>query len=194
MQVSHTQHPLSLSPVHRQDKPLTDCFESQIFIRHQRQLRALMLDSQAWFCLQDTARLMGRPLDERATLKLDPDQRRTAWLSANGQWSKQLLISESGLFAMLVHHYVPENRALRRWLTHEVLPILRNTAELRAPTFSSMKWGGATVGLLEWQCDYWVRFRDVPEVMSESRSYAGDLQNGFWGKLAASWRERGARS
>jgi prophage antirepressor-like protein len=64
-----------------------------------------MLDSQAWFCLQDTARLMGRPLDERATLKLDPDQRRTAWLSANGQWSKQLLISESGLFAMLVHHY-----------------------------------------------------------------------------------------
>ncbi|WP_205504982.1 hypothetical protein [Pseudomonas viridiflava] len=22
----------------------------------------------------------------------------------------------------LVHHYVPENRALRRWLTHEVMP------------------------------------------------------------------------
>jgi hypothetical protein len=76
MQVSQSPTPeRAVLPI-RGEKPLTDCFESQIFIRHQRQLRALMLDSQAWFCLQDTARLMGRPLDERATLKLDPDQSR----------------------------------------------------------------------------------------------------------------------
>jgi prophage antirepressor-like protein len=104
---------------------MTDCFEPQVFIRHHRQLRALQLDHQAWFCLQDTARLMGKSLDERSLRKLDPDQHRTAWLNNDGQWSKQTLISESALFAMLVHHYVPENRALRHWLTHEVLPALR---------------------------------------------------------------------
>lgn len=92
----------------RGNKAMTDCFEPIIFTRHQRQLRALLLENQAWFCLQDIARLMGKPLDERATWKLDADQRRTAWLDANGQCSKQLLISESGLFTLLVHHYVPE--------------------------------------------------------------------------------------
>lgn len=104
---------------------MTDCFEPQLFIRHHRQLRALQLDHQAWFCLADTARLMGKALDERALRKLDHDQHRIAWLKSDGRWSKQFLISESALFALLVHHYVPENRALRRWLTHEVLPTLR---------------------------------------------------------------------
>lgn len=104
---------------------MSDCFEPQLFIRHHRQLRALQLDHQAWFCLADTARLMGKALDERALRKLDPDQHRVAWLNSDGRWSKQFLISESALFALLVHHYVPENRALRQWLTHEVLPTLR---------------------------------------------------------------------
>lgn len=168
---------------------MTDCFEPKIFIRHNRQLRALQLENQAWFSLQDTARLMGRPLDERATLKLDPDQRRSAWLNSNGQWSKQLLISESGLFAILVHHYVPENRALRQWLTHEVLPTLRNKPEPHAPSLKVVKWPRSSVGVLEWQSDYWVRLRDVPQVMDRPSERIRGLWKrslGFWrGKLEA---------
>ncbi|MBX8503169.1 phage antirepressor, partial [Pseudomonas cichorii] len=57
--------------------PCIDHFEPTIFIRHHRMLRAVMLDAQVWFPLQDLARLMGKQLDERATLKLDIDQRRT---------------------------------------------------------------------------------------------------------------------
>jgi prophage antirepressor-like protein len=167
---------------------MTACFEAQVFIRHRCQLRALQLDHQAWFCLQDTARLMGRTLDERATYKLDPDQRCTAWLKSDGKWSKQLLISESGLFAMLVHHYVPENRALRHWLTHEVLPTLRDKAEPHAPSISSLRWGGSSVGLLEWQSDHWIRVRDMPQVWS--KHIETSTFKGFWYKLSAFWRPR----
>ncbi|HXR02577.1 MAG TPA: Bro-N domain-containing protein [Pseudomonas sp.] len=164
---------------------MTDCYEPKTFIRHHRQLRALTLENQAWFCLQDTARLMGKPLDERATWKLDPDQHRSAWLKNDGRWSKQLLISESGLFAMLVHHYVPENRALRHWLTHEVLPALHDRAQPQAPSFSSMKWAGSSVGLLEWQSDYWVRLRDVPQVMSKPADR--EPRTSMWSRLCARW-------
>lgn len=161
---------------------MTDCFEAKTFLRHHRQLRALMLEHQAWFCLADVARLMGKHLDERATRKLDPDQHRTAWLSSSCQWSKQLMISESGLFAILVHHYVPENRALRQWLTHDVLPQLRHAPEQHLPCRTSMQWEGNSVGLMEWQCDYWVRLRDMPKVARHSK----DRDNGrLWPRLMA---------
>jgi prophage antirepressor-like protein len=164
---------------------MTDCFESQIFIRHHRQLRALTLEHQAWFCLQDIARLMGKPLDERSTWKLDPDQRRTVWLASSGKWSKQLIISESGLYAMLVHHYVPENRALRYWLTHEVLPTLRGKTEPHLPSLAAMRWAGSSVGLLQWQSDLWVRLRDMPEVMIRSSISDGSV----WKRLFQ-WRRK----
>jgi prophage antirepressor-like protein len=151
------------------------------FIRRHRQLRAVHLEGQAWFCLQDTARLMGKPLDERATWKLDPDQRRTAWLDSNGQWSKQILISESGLFAILVDHYVPENRALRHWLTHDVLPTLRDKAEPTEPSISSMQWAGNSVGLLEWRSHYWVKLGELPEIIRES-SYPSRKKPAPWWK------------
>ena len=51
------------------------------FLRHNRQLRTLLLESQAWFCARDFSRLMGWPLNERTTRKLDVDQRRVMVLS-----------------------------------------------------------------------------------------------------------------
>ncbi|RMQ79669.1 hypothetical protein ALP99_04915, partial [Pseudomonas syringae pv. tomato] len=104
----------------------TAYFDATLFLRHSRMLRAIFTDAQAWFCLADLARLMGKALDQRATLKLDADQRREVWLQANGECQRQLMISESGTLALLVHHYVPESRALRQWLTHEVLTVLHD--------------------------------------------------------------------
>ncbi len=47
-------------------------FTPTIFTRHNRFLHAFMQDHEAWFCVQDLGRLMGYPLNERLTLKLDP--------------------------------------------------------------------------------------------------------------------------
>ncbi|MFJ4143041.1 Bro-N domain-containing protein [Pseudomonas sp. NPDC089734] len=147
--------------------PCTDHFEPTVFIRHHRMLRAVMLDAQVWFPLSDLARLMGKQLDERATFKLDADQRRTAWLLTHGQWEKCLMISESGVFALLVHHYVPENRALRRWLAQEVLPALdaRMMDAGDQPQLYQMRWQGHVLGALQWHGELWVKLRDLPELV-----------------------------
>jgi prophage antirepressor-like protein len=177
--------------MHRLETPTRhtqpDCFEPTLFIRHHRMLRALMLESQAWFCLSDLARLMGRPLDERATYKLDLDQRRTAWLLANGEWSKNLMVSESGVFALLVHHYVPENRALRHWLTHEVLPALRDNQQAHQPSLGQMRWLGTSLSLLHWRSEPWIRLRDMPEVMAHSAPVAGPSSRPWWRRMRESF-------
>ncbi|AHF66269.1 MULTISPECIES: BRO-N domain-containing protein [Pseudomonas] len=162
--------------------PCTEQFEALVFNRHHRALRAVTCDAQAWFCLSDLARLMGKMLDERATLKLDPDQRRTAWLHAHGRWEKCMLLSESGVFAMLVHHYIPENRALRHWLTHEVLPVLHQQHAVKGdqPNLNQMQWFGNALSVLQWRSESWIRFRDVPHVVME---VAPQPRRGIWRKL-----------
>ncbi|WP_415759030.1 BRO-N domain-containing protein [Pseudomonas sp. LT1P18] len=101
-------------------------FIPKTFIRHHIPLRALLLHAEAWFCARDIGRLMGVDINGRHALKLDADQRRMVCLSGSDEPQETLMLSESGVYAMLVYHYCPENRNLRRWLTHHVVPMLRD--------------------------------------------------------------------
>lgn len=122
-----------------------------VFTRHNLQLHALLLENQPWFCARDLGRLMGFYLDERATRKLDEDQRRWLRLLFHGQPEEMLMISESGAYALLVYHYAPENRLLRSWLTHEVIPTLRDERQpktVERPLLSMLDWPGMSLNLL----------------------------------------------
>lgn len=170
--------------------PCTQQFQATLFIRHHRMLRAVLCDGQAWFCLADLARLMGTRLDERATLKLDPDQRRTAWLEAHAEWEKCLLVSESGMFALLVHHYVPENRTLRQWMTHQVLPELhqqQHAAHDDRPSLSRLNWMGNSLHLLHWRNESWVRWQDVPQAVLELPA----SRRGWWQRMVGKVLNKG---
>jgi prophage antirepressor-like protein len=141
------------------------------FIRHHIQLRALLLHAEAWFCARDIGRLMGVELNGRQALKLDLDQRQVMRLSGNDRSQETLMLSESGVYAMLVYHYCPENRHLRRWLTHDVVPMLREDAgsiSNQAPHMRAMEWAGGTLRLLHWRKEPWVRLRDMPGLLPAS--------------------------
>ncbi|TVT84081.1 Bro-N domain-containing protein [Pseudomonas sp. H3(2019)] len=149
---------------------IDDHFEAILFIRHHRHLHAIWLESQAWFCARDFGRLLGRYLDERAVRKLDPDQKRMLWLRRYGENHGSLMISESGAYALLIHHHFPENRNLRQWLTHEVVAVLRDAHQpvnMTLPNVSLLKWPGLSLSLLHWHNEPWVRLRDLPQVMSD---------------------------
>jgi prophage antirepressor-like protein len=149
-------------------------FTPSVFTRHNRFLHAFMQDNQAWFCVQDLGRLMGRPMDQRLTLKLDPDQRRYVWLLKSGKTVESLMVSESGMYALLVHHFVPENRNLRQWLSNEVIPTLREskaTSVDNIPSLSSLQWAGISVPLLHWQHQAWIKWRDMPDLMQAQRPF-----------------------
>ncbi|MNF12177.1 hypothetical protein D3C80_2135810 [compost metagenome] len=68
----------------------------------------------------------------------------------------------------MIYHHIPENRNLRLWLTHEVIPALRSTSTTTVglgPTLSSLQWAGRSVSLLHWQNDAWIKWRDMPVLM-----------------------------
>lgn len=147
-------------------KPLV----STLFTRHNIYLHALLVENQVWFCAHDLGRLMGKFLDERMSRKLDADQRQMMFVYAHGAAEERLMVSESGVYALLVYHYCPEYRLLREWLTHQVVPALRDARPSRAverPTLSVLDWPQMSLSMLHWQDEPWIRLRDMPCVLAD---------------------------
>lgn len=143
---------------------------STLFTRHNIYLHALLVENQAWFCAHDLGRLMGKYLAERMSRKLDADQRQMMFVYAHGAAEERLMVSESGVYALLVYHYCPEYRLLREWLTHQVVPALRDARPSRAverPTLSVLDWPQMSLSMLHWQDEPWIRLRDMPCVLAD---------------------------
>ncbi|OIN52856.1 BRO-N domain-containing protein [Pseudomonas costantinii] len=142
--------------------------EPTVFIRQNLHLHALLLENQPWFCARDLGRLMGLYLHERMVSKLDEDQRQTLEICYHGQPESMLMISESGVYALLVYHYSPGHRLLREWLTHQVVPTLRDKHQPRSkdrPMLSLLDWPEMSLSLLHWQDEGWIRLRDMPYLL-----------------------------
>lgn len=165
--------------------------DAVVFTRHNLQLHALLLENQAWFCARELGRLMGWYLDERTTRKLDEDQRRTINLLFHGQPEEMLMISESGAYALLVYHYTPGNRLLRRWLTHEVVPMLRDERQPRTmerPLLSMLDWPEMSLNLLHWQDEGWIRLRDMPYLLVNRTFRRETARVPWWKKVTQTFR------
>jgi prophage antirepressor-like protein len=165
------------TPTNSEREPLT----STLFTRHDIHLHALLFENQVWFYARDIGRLMGKYLDERMSRKLDADQRRMLLVHAHGAAEERLMLSESGVYALLVYHYCPEYRSLREWLTHQVVPALRDARTVRAverPTLSVLDWPQMQLSLLHWQNEPWIRLRDMPCILLPQQ------QTSWWRKAS----------
>ncbi|WP_336355225.1 Bro-N domain-containing protein [Pseudomonas granadensis] len=139
------------------------------FTRNKTHLHALLVENQAWFCVHELGRLMGKHLDERQLRKLDADQRQLMCVELFGEIEEQWMVSESGVYALLIYHYCPEYRQLREWVTLQVVPALRDARPLRfveRPVLSILNWPHMSLRMLHWQDEPWIRLRDMPCVLS----------------------------
>jgi len=165
-------------------------FEPMIFTRHKLRLHALIIERQAWFSARDLCRLMGIFFESRLTRKFDSDQLRTVHLNYYDEPTQVPMISESAVYALLIYHHHPENRQLRQWLTHQVLPYL-NSASSRfthnSPTPARLEWQGSELNVLHWQNEPWIRLRDMPSLLPGRGALGGTAKNwatrmrGFFG-------------
>jgi prophage antirepressor-like protein len=157
------------------------------FTRHKLHLHALLIQNQPWFSARDLGRLLRLYLDERAVRKLDPDQYQTAKTLIHGHIENILLISESGVYALLVYHYCPEYRALREWLTHEVVPALRDAlypTTIERPQLSLLNWPEMSLSLLHWNNQSWIRLQDVPQMLPDQETSRPAISAPWWKRAA----------
>lgn len=170
---------------------MSDSHNPTLFTRHNLSLHALLLENQPWFCARDIGRLMGIHLSERMVNKLDKDQRRVLWIEYFRQPEEQLMLSESGVYALLVYHYVPGNRLLREWLTHQVVPALRDaepSGHSERPMLSLLDWPEMSLSLLHWQNEGWIRLRDMPYLLSDQIPRNATPAKPWWRRVAQAFQ------
>lgn len=128
-----------------------------VFTRHNPYQRARYL-----------GRLMGLYLNDRKVSKLDEDQRQTLEIRYHGQPENMLVLSESGVYALLVYYYAPGHRLLREWQTHQVVPTLRDGHQSSfndRSMLSLLDWPEMSLSLLHWQNEGWILLRDMPYIL-----------------------------
>jgi prophage antirepressor-like protein len=158
-----------------------------VFTRHKLHLHALLLENQPWFSARDLGRLLRLFLDERAVRKLDPDQHQSAQILIHGVIEDTLLIGESGVYALLVYHYRPEYRGLREWLTHDVVPALRDTQlspTNERPILSLLNWPQMSLSLLHWNNQPWIRLQDVPQMLADREQARRPAVGSWWKRVS----------
>jgi prophage antirepressor-like protein len=162
---------------------MSDPCSVTVFSRHNLSLHALLLENQPWFSARDVGRLMGFHLNDRVVNKLDNDQRRVMCIEYFREPEQQLMLSESGVYALLVYHYIPGNRVLREWLTNEVVPTLRDaedSGDSNRPMLSLLDWPEMSLSLLRWQDEGWIRLRDMPYLLNEPTKREKKAAKPWW--------------
>ncbi len=79
-------------------------------------------DGNPWFVAKDVCDILGLTNPTMAIQALDDDERAKSDLGRQGETN---LISESGLFTLIVRSDKPEAKPFRKWVTSEVLPSIR---------------------------------------------------------------------
>lgn len=123
----------------------------------------------------------------RVVNKLDIDQRRVMWIEYFREPEQHLMLSESGVYALLVYHYVSGNRLLREWLTNEVVPTLRDaqdSGDSNRPMLSLLDWPEMSLSLLHWQDEGWIRLRDMPYLLNDQKPRRVSLEKPWWRRVA----------
>ncbi|WP_443192474.1 BRO-N domain-containing protein [Pseudomonas indica] len=166
---------------------MENAFSPLTLHRYDRPLRGVMIDGQPWFAAWDFARLIGHRHPERIGRMMEDDQIRSVRFAlTSGETEDVEVISESGAYRALWRYNHPENRSLRRWLTLEAVPLLRDARGTgpACPKRTLLQWGTQQIGLLEWQGVLWVPFDALPRFAApavERRSMRRGLL-GRWGR------------
>lgn len=87
-------------------------------------LRGLVRDGEPWFVARDVCAYLEIRTNDAAN-SLDDDEKGYDTVVSPGGTQKTLLISESGLYSLILRSRKPEAKIFKRWVTHEVIPAIR---------------------------------------------------------------------
>lgn len=88
---------------------------------------------EPWFVAADVATILGYRMASDMTRRLDDDEKGTRSVRTPGGDQDMTVISEAGLYSAVLGSKIPEAKAFKRWVTHEVLPAIRRHGVYATP-------------------------------------------------------------
>lgn len=115
-----------------------------VFKFQTHEVRTILKDGEPWFVASDVAKALDYRDAEVAARHLDDDEKVVHLMGVPlekgvisndtpGGAQKMTIISESGLYALVLRSRKPEARKFAKWVTSEVLPAIRKTGSYSLP-------------------------------------------------------------
>ena len=150
-------------------------------------VRTVTINGEPGFVASDVCNALDIGNPSQAISRLDDDEKVT--LTTNEDHSGKLggaqmlnVISEAGLYSLILKSRKPEAKAFKRWITHEVLPSIRKNAVYAAPEFlqktiSDPQWAmGVLRALADAQDKIAVQQKQISEMKPKATYYDLVLQ------------------
>lgn len=91
------------------------------------EVRTTVINGEPWFVAADVCRALeiGNPTD--AMRRLDTDERTLVSIEGASNGLPVNAVNEPGLYTLILGSRKPEAKVFKRWITHEVVPAIRQT-------------------------------------------------------------------
>lgn len=99
-------------------------------------VRTVSIDGQPWWVAADVLTILD--LDRTSLRRLDEDERGVDSIHTPGGVQQVGLVNEPGLYSLILGCRKPEAKQFKRWVTHVVLPEIRQTGSYSAPVALDM--------------------------------------------------------
>jgi len=99
----------------------------QVFDYEGAAVRVVGTPDEPLFVAADVCRALEIGDTESALRRLDDDEKGTDSIRTPGGEQTMSVVTESGLYSLVLGSRKPEAKAFKRWITHEVLPTIRRT-------------------------------------------------------------------
>lgn len=96
----------------------------QLFNYGEKQVRTIETNGEVWFVAKDICDILDIQNVTQAVQNLDDDERAMFHIGRQGEAN---IISESGLYTLLLRSNKEEAKPFRRWVTHDVIPAVKRT-------------------------------------------------------------------
>lgn len=139
-------------------------------------VRTVVIDDEPWFVASDVTAILGYRMASDATRWLDEDEKGTHLVRTPGGEQLASIVSEPGLYVLILRSNAIGAREFKRWVTHEVLSAIRKTGSYGAPVIPTLP-----EALRNWAAEIEAR------TQAENRALAAEHQVFELAPAAFSW-------
>ena len=96
-------------------------------------VRVVMCDGELWFVAADVCKVLEIGNTSQAASYLEDDERGITTNDTPSGPQEMLVITEAGLYSLVLRSRKPQAKQFKRWITHEVLPAIRKHGAYMTP-------------------------------------------------------------
>lgn len=152
-------------------------------------VRSFVFNGEPWFVAADVAAALELGNPRQAVASLDEDEVRLVPVTTNDGSDRTLptnIVSEPGLYSLILRSRKPQAKAFKRWITHDVIPAIRKTGG----------YGVANTPVLpQSYADALRELASTVEAKERAEAHAAELEPAAhaWDALASTGRDYSAR-